>query len=253
MAMPPDIYVHVPKAGGTSLRRSVFEHYGARRVYIYSKDPPTFVRGDDYQAWHVLPEDARYAVVRKTVDMLPGALVRGLLELGALRYGVSQHKALSKAAAIIGHFPVNAFTDVLPEDARRLTIVRDPLTRMASHYRYLQQLKGLKTGPRNWMEGQDPELAFYDFALSEPVQNFQTQYTGTEVSHFAVVGITEKLGSFLVAAGLSMDPRQAPHINKTAGEPLATPMDPGFLRDFQEFHSQDYLFYESVREHCPGP
>jgi len=245
----PDLYVHVPKTGGTSLQTAVMSTYGARFTYAYEVKGGRLVRADRRL---VRRESPRYMALEAVIKHIPPLLLRAGVQVGTEVLATREDEAFQKAGAIIGHFTVDTFNHVAGiERARLFTVVRDPLRRMVSHYRYLQQQKAYPPGLRGWMEGHDPTLPFADFALHESVQNFQVGYTGTDPTRFAALGTTETFGGFLMRAGLVQADCLVPHDNRTMWRQRFDDSclnDPGFLREFERFHAKDYAFYSAASE-----
>jgi hypothetical protein len=185
----------------------------------------------------------------KLIQLTPPAAVRLAVRFWE-NAATSDDKAFQRAAVIFGHFAVDRFDDVEDaSDASYRVVVREPLDRMVSHYRFSQQQRGYAPALRGWMSGQDIDLAFPDFALDASVHNFQTRYTGTDPNRYDLIGTVDRLPAFLATAGLIESGSVVPFKNKTKweGRP-ADPIlnDPGFQRDFQAAHAADYEFYQAA-------
>lgn len=159
-------------------------------------------------------------------------------------------EALPKARVVSGHFAVNSFDDIATAtEADYFTILREPLSRMQSHYRYLQQLRQLIPKMRHWGEKHNPDLPFEKFAFEPELQNYQTSFTGNYLGRYTLVGIYEQLPKFFIENDLLEPNRVAPYLNKTEWQdPLSVCADPGFKTDFEEFHAQDYALYSQAAE-----
>ena len=241
----PEMYVQVPRTAGTSLRNAVIEHHGESNVYVYAMIPQILLRGDRQVYRQDKPS---HNVWHRRLKRIPG--VQPLVMGARKKLATPEETAFREAKALIGHFTIDTFEDKIPEGVapRLRTVVRDPLKRMLSHYAVVQRHGNREAQPRNWFYGHDPELPFADFALSEPVQNFQTQYTGSDPSKFELLGTTENLPHFLARAALLAPQEAIPHMNASKRPVVNTVVnDKGFLRDFEEFHRQDYEFH-SVAE-----
>jgi len=244
---PVDIFVHVPKTAGLSLRNAVIEHHGSKQVYVYDMSSQKLLRSDRQLLRRERPA---HIAIANAIGYLPPQLTHSILKArGAL--ATSPEVAFRKGDAIVGHFVVNTFEGVAADrEVRQMTVVRDPLARMVSHYRYLQQQKHFDPSLRGWQTGQDPDLPFSEFALSDNVRNFQASYTGTDPSRFAILGTMEDFPKFLLNAGLITDDHEIPRVNVTTSALLEDPTlhDAGFVRDFQSFHDADYAFYAAADE-----
>lgn len=243
----PDVYVHVPKAAGTSLYSALVDRHGLTDTYTYDDRSDKLYRADRRL---IRRESPQFVAIEGLIKAVPPAIIRTGMRLWELR-ATSEDKAFERASAIIGHFAVDRFDDVAgAERARYATVVREPLDRMISHYRFLQQQRGYDSRLRGWMRGQNPDLSFSDFALDPSVHNFQTRYTGADPKRYELLGTVERFPAFLTAAGLvEADDATVPYHNKTTwtgrpSEPLLN--DPGFQRDFQVTHAADYEFYQAA-------
>jgi hypothetical protein len=244
---PVDIFVHVPKTAGISLRSEVITHYGGDRTWVYSSSSDLYFRADR-QLYH--PEKTSHIALRGITRYLPGPVKKGLLvardKIGG---GTDAEEAYAKADAIIGHFKHDAFEDCpVAREERLFTVVREPLSRIVSHYRYLQQSHKMGSHVLGWMQEDDPSLPFSEFALSEHVRNLQTRYTGCDPTKYADIGTTEKFDAFLHRTNLMDQEATSPWINMTVAPDLDDPIlhDAGFQKDFQTFHAADYEFYEAA-------
>jgi hypothetical protein len=246
-----DLYVHVPKAAGTSLYGALVETHGPKNVYTYDDRSDRIYRADRRL---IRREDTRFLAVEGLIKAVPASIIRAGMKGWELR-STSKATAMQRAEAIIGHFPVEQFDDVPgAERARLITVVREPLGRMVSHFRFLQQQRGYDPGLRGWMRGHDADLPFGQFALSELVHNFQTRYTGTDPGRYAVIGTVENFDGFLDTMGLSHAGEGAPRLNVTRAVEADTSLarDPGFVREFQTYHAADYEFYQAALDRPPS-
>jgi hypothetical protein len=240
-----DLYVHVPKAAGTSLYAALVKTHGLKKVYAYDDRSGHIYRADRRL---IRREDTRFLALEGIIKAVPSTIIRAGMKAWELR-STKKEIALRKAAVIIGHFSVVTFNDMQDADqARFITVVREPLDRMVSHYRFLQQQKGYDHRLRGWMKGQDAELPFSEFALDQSVQNFQTRYTGTEPNRYAMIGTVERFDDFLHTMGLSPVNESGPRLNVTRSVQADTSIvnDPGFVREFQAAHTADYEFYQAA-------
>lgn len=245
--MNQDIYVHTPKTAGITLRGLLIDKYGPENVW---NNDVVSGKLSNMQRQGFKADNSQRGGREKLGELVPTFLAQAA---GALRdkiIGEQPEDALPKARVIIGHFAVSAF-DGLPEAASAdyYTIVREPLDRMASHYRYLNQLKKLMPKMRHWGANHDAARPFSDFAFDEQLQNYQTRFTGEELGRYALVGVYEDLPKFFVERGL-LEPYTMPKcLNKTTNTDVLPELgDPGFVRDFQDFHAIDYKVYGQVSQ-----
>lgn len=244
---PLNVFVHVPKTAGTSLRTRVIDYHGPEDTWVYSASSGLFFRADK-MLFQPAETDTRKVRVLKHRLFTP--ITRGLIYCNNMRAD-SIEEVHAEANAVIGHFPHTMFDDMPPtREVRKFTVLRNPLARMVSHYRYLQSYRNVGRHLLGWMRHDNGELSFKDFALSPGVQNFQTKLTGTNLQEYAAVGLTENLPEFLCLAGLASYATSAPHHNKTLlrnNGLCSAANDPGFVRDFVEFHAADYTAYEEAQ------
>lgn len=244
---PLNVFVHVPKTAGTSLRTRVIDRHGPEDTWVYSASSGLYFRADKLL---FQPAETDTRRVRALKHWVFTPVTRGLIYCNNMRAD-SIDEVHAEANAVIGHFPHTAFDDLPPtREVRKFTVLRNPLARMVSHYRYLQSYRRVGRHLLGWMKNNNLSLPFREFALSDPVQNFQTRLTGTNLNEYAAVGLTENLSEFLCLAGLANHVTDAlPHHNRTVlGNNIGgITNDPGFVRDFVEFHAADYAAYEEAR------
>ena len=242
-----DVFVHVPKTGGTSLRGAVIDHYGLENVWIYRQAPGGLYCATD----HPLSLSNEVELSDKELsDEAPVSLIEAKLDAQRQR-ATSPEVAFNRAAAIIGHFSVDHYGELLSRhNARVFTIVRDPLDRMVSHYHHVKEYRKRKVHPLllGWQANSNPDLHFTTFALSPSLQNFQTSYTGSDPSRYNLISTTEDLGTFMQKVGLIAAQNEAPRLRVTTTPPLDEDQlsDPGFKRAFRQFHAADYAFYDAL-------
>lgn len=242
---PLDVFVHVPKTAGTSLRTKIIDKYDPESTWVYAASSGLFFRADK-QLFHPKDTDSLRVKLLKRRAFSP--VTRALIRCNNLRAD-SVAETHSAADAVVGHFEHTMFDDMTPaREVRKFTVLRDPLDRMVSHYRYLQSYQKVGRHLLGWMQHHDSSLSFADFALNESTQNFQTKLTGTNIKEYEAVGLTDHLPEFLCLAGLADRVTKMPHHNKTQGcavDPVVN--DPGFGREFRDFHADDYAMVEAAR------
>jgi hypothetical protein len=240
-----DLFVHVPKTGGTSLRSAIINHYGPTNVWIYRDiDGELYPQSDGLFNTGTEEEHA----AKRRMGSLSASEIKAIMEMER-RNATPQDIAVRDAKAIVGHLSLDGLHKLTStRKTHAFTVVRDPLMRMVSHYRYVQQCRGQHPLTLGWQKDHNPDLPFTTFALGENVRNFQTTYTGSDPSRYEYIGITENMSEFMQAIGLVETGAAIPVLRKTTVPMLGAQEldDPGFQRAFQEFHSLDYDFYAAA-------
>jgi hypothetical protein len=181
---PPVIFLHIPKAGGTTLAHVARRQYPAtrQRDIIGNHIPGVVPRERSYEHFvHDLPAHAKRHLV----------YVRGHVPFGL-------HETLGRPAVYV-------------------TMLRDPVDRLVSYYHYMMRT------PHHYLHAEATRrgLSLADFAasdLTDELTNHQTKLLAGHMSldgvtadeamleaaqahldaHFAVVGLTERFDASLV-------------------------------------------------------
>lgn len=224
MAEPLLVYIHIPKTAGTSLRKLLSRRYPGR----FGKAPNTFTHAE-------VAEERLGALVGNDPPPL----------------------------AIGGHM-VFGLRDVLPADARYLTVLRDPVERTLSHYGYLVAARDPVERPHGLLERTTPyrsDLTLEE-ALADPrylPDNLQTRMlvcsrspfedlpadalarAREHLRSFAHVGVTERLDDFFASLGCDTSPPK----RRRAGDhrPARESLTPAQLRAVEEHNALDLELY----------
>lgn len=153
------IFVHFPKAGGSSIRAALKKAYGKRLFEDY-----------DYRA---LPEytSPDYKKIRERVHE-EAKQKRGELE--------------AKYDVIYGHFRADKY-NFFGESARRSIIFREPISRLCSEYYYHIKMDSFK---KRKQEG----ISLLEFAeLPDQINYYNTYLGGLPLEQFDFVGLVELL------------------------------------------------------------
>ncbi|MBT8153745.1 hypothetical protein KMP13_07505 [Epibacterium ulvae] len=210
-----NLFLHMPKCAGTSLREMIAQTEPGRLI-------------TDYNSHFRLP---------------PAERAQRLGEL--LRHPQN----LSRHAIVFGHFfPVKYLGDNLlsAENSNLVTILRGPLQRAYSHYKFWNALQNVDHFI--WKKMKTENWSFEEFALSDEMKSIYAQYLAhTPLGAFSYIGVYENLQNSiwncLNALGLSqVANEEIPKSNVTPGKGEFK-ADPGFLREFRAFHHEDYLIY----------
>ncbi len=145
----PLVFVHIPKAGGSTLQESILSHYPGGKFYRFTGDT---------QQWLDFPGVDEEE--RASFDVL----------VGHVHYGVHRY---------------------LPEPATYMTMLRDPVDRVVSHYYYVLSDTTHYLHPIVAQRG----YTLYEFAMtrvSHELDNDQVRWL-TEPHHFDIERVDRSL------------------------------------------------------------
>lgn len=245
--MPERVLInpHIEKTAGRSTRRALIGSYGAESVLLYRSASDGLIRASD-----------RIRRAEETPDVIAKKVVRNPALypfMWAARLTVAklerhrEHPAdelPQNFSAISGHFSGDRFVDsVPPEEADYVSVVREPLDRMRSHYQHWRDTGG-KASFRLKLPYK-PNMGFEEFAFLEELRNYQTTSLGVDPSRYRLIGVLEQLPAFLEELGLVENPRETPHVGGAiySGD---YNHDEGFVVDFKDFHAADYELYQNT-------
>lgn len=133
------------------------------------------------------------------------------------------------------------------EEVRLVTIVRDPIERLMSHYKYWSRLE--QPNHYLWRKMKAQKWGFEDFAFSKEMQNFYQQYfEGVDLERFDFIGTLERPDFSTRECLRHLDIPVSPsvtstHLNASPSSEVIT-LDPAIYQRLREWHAEDYRIYE---------
>jgi hypothetical protein len=236
-AARPLVFLHVMKCGGTSIRWALAQAAAGRRdgPEVFELDGRAALQavgGDNDRNWAF-----RDALLAYLITAAPPAVV-----LGHFRFR-DEHAGLLDAAHLV-------------------TVLRDPVDRLVSLYRYRRWKEGVDipvTGtlaeyvdtPRWQKEGHKYVDTFCGRDGLDPRSDEAVDAAVANLRRFAAVGLLDRLDAFAAAVGALLGrPVAIPVLNTTpapAGEG-APDADPAVLERAREVCAPDCRVYEAARE-----
>jgi hypothetical protein len=215
------IFLHLPKAGGSTLNRIISRQYGPHEIYKVRVAP-------------------RSEIVAE-LNGMPAEQLRGL-------------------RMIIGHAAFGLHAAV-PKPCSYITILRDPIERVISQYYYILRMPGhqqhqvLARGEQTLAEyarfvgnGQTRLISGLESNATDAL-HLQTAKANLE-NHFSLVGLTESFDQFLVllSAELGWKLRGYRRANVTAQRPPAKMVPASTLAAIRAGNALDLELYLFARE-----
>ena len=182
------IFVHMPKAGGSSLLAAVEEHFSPDRVLRDYDDRPN----DPTSPMNLDPHGFLERSRRQNATVLNGK------------------------AAVFGHFWIKKYDGVVAD--RQAIILREPISRAISHYLYWKSV-AFDHPLQKYVIAND--LSFLQFARLPRVNSLYTQiyFRDVDMGRFDFIGDHDRLlrdwSGTVTALGLKPPPQQR-ELNATA-------------------------------------
>ena len=211
------LFLHMPKCAGSSIK-PLLETHCANEIIL------------DYDNFFKIP---KYERAQKVLNWL------------------NHPTFVSKNHFVFGHFfPIKYIGDKSPADLQLVTILREPLERLISHYYFWNN--GDYSDHYLWRKMKENKWTLSQFIMSDEMQNFYDQYMWhCPLKFFSYIGIYENLvestRKCLQNIGLSVDFTDIPHINSTPNR-LSGKLQDSFIKEALEFHKKDYLIYNYAIE-----
>lgn len=222
------LFLHLGKTGGSTLHRIAERQYPQDRIFS--------LKGRE-----------THAALERLIDLPEEEKSRLLLVSGHIHYGVHEH---------------------MPQECVYITVVRDPVERIISHYYYVLSkpdhhlyatVKRRKLSLREYVEsgisveldnGQTRLLAGAD-GRTIPFGECEPELLERACAHlkkFAVVGLTERFDETVLLLQRELGWKLPLFIqrNVTHSRPRATEIDDGTLQAIRERNELDMAMYEYV-------
>ncbi|GAB5452706.1 MAG: sulfotransferase family 2 domain-containing protein [Halioglobus sp.] len=217
------ISVHMPKTGGLSFRAMLEEHFGGRFAHDYG----------DYPLAHS-PEVRRQMALTASPE--------------------PDSEQLENIDCVHGHFlPVKYQPLASQRDCTFVTWLREPVTRLVSHYLYWQRTYDPQSAGTSVLHKRVMEegWSLEDFCLAPELRNIYTQFLWSfPLQDFDFIGITEYFDEdfryFCTAfLGNNLQPRR---INQRDEESPVAGLDAAIVKRISDYHAEDVALYlEALR------
>lgn len=159
---------------------------------------------------------------------------------------------IPEKSVIYGHFlPKNYITDVEQNNYTIVTILRDPIERLKSHYQFWNLDRGKEFNTRLWRKMHINRWTFEEFALSEGMRNSYMHYiSGIPPEKIAYIGLYENLEQSIRRCFGALDipyPAMAIPKENVAIDKVDIKLDADTYNSIKAFHADDYALYEYAK------
>lgn len=253
------VSVHIEKTAGTSLENFFIEIFGHGLLLIWNPNTRMFTRPSGTEV--SIRRNPLYEKMRLFIQKAPllSPLFHQFREVavGKTRNQIAPQNLMEENFRVIhGHFLATDFYDCIPNRFTTV-ILRKPIVRMASHYKYWYRTRG--NSFHRVRIPFDEKLTFYDFCFLQNLQNYQTQALGgLDLDHeIDLVGTTEAIDQFAATLLniLQIQYVEPPHLAVTKKAPsmrlddqiLPLIHDVSFQKKFAQFHADDVANYDLAK------
>jgi len=147
---------------------------------------------------------------------------------------------------VYGHFfPVKYIGNRRPNGLKLVTIIRDPLSRLISHYNFWSNSDF--SDHYLWRKMKKNNWTLSEFIMSDEMKNFYSQYfSQTPVRLFSYIGIYENLNESVnqcfAELGLKGNSSNLSMTNRSELKKEIS-LSESFVIEAKKFHSKDYVIY----------
>mgnify|MGYP001074546860 CR=1 FL=1 len=215
------ISLHTPKAGGTSFKMLLENHYkkGFKSDYIdIPINKPLKDRLEDIDLFK-----SKMTFIKRRIFKYRFKCVHG-------------HFLISKYSAFIDN-----------KDVKYITWLRDPLERLISHYYYWQRAYNSETSAPLHLKVIEEGWTLEEFCLSKEMQNMYSQFLlDFPIERFDFIGIMEYFDDdvkFFSESFLKTTINEIPHLNVRAKKENEYIKDESLINKIRQFHQKDYQLY----------
>ena len=153
---------------------------------------------------------------------------------------------------VYGHFfPIKYIGGANRSEFKLVTILRDPISRLKSHYAFW--MAGDYSDHHIWRKMKALNWSFEDFAFSDEMRNMYTQYlAGVSLGSIDYIGLFETMDASvagcLTTLGIAFDGKIALPRDNVGPRSEAIDLSSAVARELRNHHAEDYLMYEFAKK-----
>jgi len=247
------VYVAFEKTGGRLARKLLGEKFGQENVYHYLTREDRVIRGD---LRTIVSEGEYHAKLARAISSGEEGFeaFKSYYEAGQQKdreNSIRPEDVPENAAAITGHFKGDRFLPGFPpKDNKYVTLLRDPLVRLVSHYDHF--MKGQHGMTRQRLSDKinfRADLTLAEFAKIPGASNFQSRNLGIGAEEFSLLGVLPAINLYLEELGLVQAAAPAGKVSATKSAVRSETVrqltkDSGLIRYILEQNQDDLALYK---------